>query len=127
MQGVSYESSLRCVNQETWRPISEAGRTRRHRLFSIDIKIPINGTYIFGRPNRKITRKDGLLQNVVLFNRLRWDVPTGLIRSIHIFLSFLSSSRLFTIYFRSFPILREMQSACSERDFLIEIFAFCTV
>ena len=53
-----------------------------------------------------------------------WHVSTGLFRSIHIFLGFPSSSRPFAIYVRSFPILREMESACSERDFPIEMFAF---
>ena len=53
-----------------------------------------------------------------------WDFSTGLFRSIHILLGFPSSSRPFTIYFRCFPILWEMESACSERDFPIEIFAF---
>ena len=53
-----------------------------------------------------------------------WDFSTGLFRSIHILLGFPSSSRPCTIYFRFFPILREMESACSERDFPIEIFAF---
>ena len=53
-----------------------------------------------------------------------WNVSTGLIRSIHIFLGFPSSSRPFTRYFRPFSILREMESACSKRDFLIGIFAF---
>ena len=51
------------------------------------------------------------------------DVSTVLFRSIHIFLGFPSSSRPFAIYFRSFPILRKMESACSERDFPIEFFA----
>ena len=53
-----------------------------------------------------------------------WDFSTGVFRSIHIFLGFPSSSRPFTIYFRFFPILWEMESACSERDFPIEMFAF---
>ena len=69
-----------------------------------------------------------LLENTVCLKRLSsltgWDVSTGLFRSIHTFLGFPSSSRPFTIYFRSSPILREMESACSERGFLIEIFAF---
>ena len=38
-----------------------------------------------------------------------WDFSTGLFRSIHIFLGFPSSSRPFTIYFRFFPIVREME------------------
>ena len=53
-----------------------------------------------------------------------WDFSIGLFRSIHIFLGLPSSSRPFPIYFRFFPILREMESACSERDFPIETFAF---
>ena len=53
-----------------------------------------------------------------------WDVSTGLFRSIHIFRGFPSRSRPCTIYFRFFPILREMESACSERDLPIEMFAF---
>ena len=53
-----------------------------------------------------------------------WDFSTGLFRSIHIFLGVPSSSRPFTIYFRFVPILREMESACSERDIPIEILAF---
>ena len=69
-----------------------------------------------------------LLENTACLKRLSsltgWDVSTGLFRSIHTYLGFPSSSRLFMIYFRSFPILREMESACSGRDFLIEIFAF---
>ena len=69
-----------------------------------------------------------LLEKPVCLKRLpsltSWDVSTGLFRFIHIFLGFPSSSRPFTIDFRSFPILREMESACSERNFLIEIFAF---
>ena len=69
-----------------------------------------------------------LLENKVCLKRLSsltgWDVSTGLFCSIHSFLGFPSSPRPFTIYFRSFPILREMESACSERNFLIEIFAF---
>ena len=53
-----------------------------------------------------------------------WDFSTGLFRSIHILLGFPSSSRPCTIYFRFFPIVREMESVCSERDFPIEILAF---
>ena len=68
-----------------------------------------------------------LLENTVCLKRLSsltsWDVSTGLFRSIHTFLGFPSSSRPFTIYFRFFLILWEMESACSERDFLVDIFA----
>ncbi len=42
----------------------------------------INGTHIFGRPNRKITGINGLLEKVVLFDPL---VSNGLFRSIYTF------------------------------------------
>ena len=74
-------------------------------------------------PIGKLLEKYGLLEKVALFNRLgRFN---GSISFHSHFSGFPSSSRPFTIYFRFFPILREMESACSEqRDFLIEIFAF---
>ena len=53
-----------------------------------------------------------------------WEFSTGLFRSIHILLGFPSSSRPCTIYFRFFPILWEMESACSERDFPIDCVPF---
>ena len=43
----------------------------------------INGTHIFGRPNRKITGINGFLEKVVLFDG--WNVSNGLFRSIYTF------------------------------------------
>ena len=72
-------------------------------------------------PIGKLPEKPVCLERLSSLNS--WDVSTGLFRFIHIFLGFPSSSRPFAIYFRSFPILREMESACSERDFPMEIFS----
>ena len=49
----------------------------------------------YGRPNRKITRKNGSLKR--LSSLTGWDFSAGLFRSIHIFLGFPSSSRPFGI------------------------------
>ena len=86
-------------------------------LFSIDRKIPVipdrkSMEHIFLiDPIGKLPEKPVCLKR--LSSLTGWDFSTGLFRSIHIY-----------DIFPFFPILWEMESACSERDFPIEIFAF---
>ena len=73
-----------------------------------------------------------LLENTVCLKRLSsltgWDVSTGLFRSIHTFLGFPSSSRPFTIYFRSYTGngKRVLRTGFSNRTFCVPFTPFET-
>ena len=90
----------------------------------------INGTHIFGRPNRKITGINGLLEKVVLFDRLehfKWFISFHL----HFFwIEVLVLNKFIICFysFRRFPSFGKWKAHTPKESFQLKFLrSICTI